>query len=158
DFKDPAVDAVDRFSDRETLEQIATRAKNRNVAKRARTLVREMDDRAAQEAAAAAEAAGPTDRVRQGSGGQESGPDVPSDSTWSPAVAGPAAAPTSPEPAPAEDEERRTAEEAAAAQRRAEQEAAARAQREAEEGVARMEAERRHARLSELVTAAEAAA
>src|SRR5262245_35702622 len=56
DFKDPALDAVDRFSDRGTLDEIAERAKNRTVAKRARTLVREIDDRAAQEAAAAAAA------------------------------------------------------------------------------------------------------
>ena len=54
EFKDTAVAAVDRFSERADLEDIATRAKNKNAARRARTLLRDMDEHAAQEAAAAA--------------------------------------------------------------------------------------------------------
>jgi hypothetical protein len=58
EFRDPTVEAVERVSDREELEQIANRARNRSAAKRARAMVREMDERAAQgrEAAAAAAA------------------------------------------------------------------------------------------------------
>ncbi len=57
EFKDTAAAAVDRFTDRADLEQIGSRAKNKHAAKRARGLLREMDERAAQEAAAAASAA-----------------------------------------------------------------------------------------------------
>jgi hypothetical protein len=58
EFKDTAAAAVECFTDRVDLEQIAARAKNRYAVKRARALLREMDERAAQEAsAAAAEAA-----------------------------------------------------------------------------------------------------
>jgi hypothetical protein len=52
EFKDTAVAAVDRFTDRADLEQIAARARSKHAVKRARTLLREMDERAAQEAAA----------------------------------------------------------------------------------------------------------
>ena len=45
---------MDRFSDRADLEQIAARAKNKQAMKRARGLLREMDERAAELAAAAA--------------------------------------------------------------------------------------------------------
>src|SRR6516162_7725206 len=55
EFREPASTAVDRVTERDALEQIATRGKNKTAAKRARTLVREMDERAAQAAAAAAE-------------------------------------------------------------------------------------------------------
>jgi hypothetical protein len=68
EFKDTAAAAVDRFSDRADLEQIAARAKNKHAVKRARGLLREMDERAAQESAAAGEAASaslePEDLVR----------------------------------------------------------------------------------------------
>ncbi|HEY2151069.1 MAG TPA: DUF349 domain-containing protein [Vicinamibacterales bacterium] len=58
DFKDPTVGAVDRISDRAELEQIAARAKNKAASKRARTIVREMDERqAALDAETAAAAA-----------------------------------------------------------------------------------------------------
>jgi len=50
DFKDTALAALDRVTDRQELEQVATRAKNKSAAKRARTVAREMDDRAAAEA------------------------------------------------------------------------------------------------------------
>ena len=47
DFKDTGVAAVERLDDREDLEQIATRGKNKSAVKRARTTLREMDERAA---------------------------------------------------------------------------------------------------------------
>ena len=52
EFKDTAVGAVERLDDRADLEQVAVRAKNRSALKRARTVLREMDERAAAEAAA----------------------------------------------------------------------------------------------------------
>lgn len=54
EFKDTAVRAVDLVTERETLEQIATRSRNKNAVKRARGVIRELDDRAAREAAAEA--------------------------------------------------------------------------------------------------------
>ncbi len=144
EFKDPALDAVDRFSDRSTLDEIAGRAKNRNVAKRARSLVRDIDDRAAQAAAAAAAA--------------ESAPPVPDPEAAERAAREEAARADEAERARLADEERRRAEDEAAAQRRAEQDAADQARRETEAALARKEAERRHIRLAELVAAAEAGA
>jgi hypothetical protein len=58
DFKDPTLAAVERISDRAELEQIAARAKNKSASKRARAMLREMDERrAAEEARAVADAA-----------------------------------------------------------------------------------------------------
>ena len=60
EFKDPTLAAVERITDRSELEQIAARAKNKSASKRARAIVREMDERLAadeQEARDAAEAA-----------------------------------------------------------------------------------------------------
>jgi hypothetical protein len=58
EFKDPTLAAVERITDRAELEQIAARAKNKSASKRARAIVREMDERrAADEARAAAETA-----------------------------------------------------------------------------------------------------
>ena len=54
DFKDTAVAAVERLDDRGDLEQVAARGKNRSALKRARTILREMDERAAAEAASQA--------------------------------------------------------------------------------------------------------
>ncbi|HYM25093.1 MAG TPA: DUF349 domain-containing protein [Vicinamibacterales bacterium] len=51
EFREPAVSAVDRISERDQLEQIAARAKNKSASKRARAVLREMDERAAQSAA-----------------------------------------------------------------------------------------------------------
>jgi len=53
DYKDAAVSAVDRLDDREDLEQVANRARNKMAAKRARQILRERDERVAQEIAAA---------------------------------------------------------------------------------------------------------
>ena len=52
EFKDTAVRAVDLVTERESLEQIATRSRNKNAVKRARGIIRDQDDRAAREAAA----------------------------------------------------------------------------------------------------------
>ena len=57
EFKDSAIAAVERFTAREELEHIAARAKNKNAVKRARVLIREMDERAVRDAIAAAQAA-----------------------------------------------------------------------------------------------------
>jgi hypothetical protein len=60
EFKDPTLAAVERITDRAELEQIAARAKNKSASKRARAMVREMDERLAadeQDARAAADAA-----------------------------------------------------------------------------------------------------
>ena len=57
EFKDPTLAAVERITDRAELEQIAARAKNKSASKRARGIVREMDERLAAEEKAAREAA-----------------------------------------------------------------------------------------------------
>src|SRR4051794_21671299 len=60
EFKDPTLAAVERIGDRAELEQISARAKNKSASKRARAILREMDERVAAEQAdarAAAEAA-----------------------------------------------------------------------------------------------------
>jgi uncharacterized protein DUF349 len=57
EFKDPTVAAVELITDRGELEQIAARAKNKSASKRARAIVREMDDRLAAEAQEARDAA-----------------------------------------------------------------------------------------------------
>jgi hypothetical protein len=49
EFREPATAAVDRISDRGELEQIAARARNKNAAKRARAIIREIEDREARE-------------------------------------------------------------------------------------------------------------
>jgi hypothetical protein len=149
DFKDPAMDAVDRFSDRKTLDEIAVRAKNRNVSKRARTLLRDIDDRAAQEAAAAAADADARAQAAHAAAIAEAADRATQEDAERAADAARARA--------AQAESLR-AEEEAAAERRAEQDAAERAQKEADAELARKEADRRRSRLAELVTAAETAA
>ena len=64
EFKDPTLAAVERISDRGELEQIAARAKNKSASKRARAIVREMDDRARRRRAGRAR------RRRSGGGGR----------------------------------------------------------------------------------------
>ena len=56
DFKDTGIAAVERLDDRADLEQVVARGKNSGAVKRARTILREMDERAAAEAAAEAAA------------------------------------------------------------------------------------------------------
>jgi hypothetical protein len=162
DFKDPAVDAVDRFSNRDELEQIANRAKNKHAAKRARAILRERDERAAQEAAIAAEAA----QAAVASGGTDVATVRDSDAVAETVVTPPdaaapaedAAAPNAAEPRTEgeakEEQERIRAEEEAMWRLHAEEQAAERARAEEE---ARRESERRHGRLAELAAEAEAA-
>jgi uncharacterized protein DUF349 len=52
EYKDSALAAVDAIGDRQDLEQIAARARNKSAAKRARSIVRDAEERAAREAAA----------------------------------------------------------------------------------------------------------
>ncbi len=54
DFKDTALAAMDGLADREALDLIIARGKNKSAVKRARTSVRDMEDQAAREAAAVA--------------------------------------------------------------------------------------------------------
>ena len=149
DFKDPAVDAVDRFTDRKTLDEIAGRAKNRNVSKRARTLVREMDERAAQDVAAAAAQADVAAQAAHAAAAAETAERAAREDAERAADA---------ERARAAQAESVRAEEEAAAGRRAEQDAAERLQKEADAELARKEADRRRSRLAELAVTAETAA
>jgi hypothetical protein len=56
EFKEIAVAAVDRLAERDDLEQVAARAKTRGAAKRASAVLRELDERAARDAASVAAA------------------------------------------------------------------------------------------------------
>jgi hypothetical protein len=58
EFKDPTVAAVEQITDRAELDQIAARARNKSASKRARAIVREMDERLAAEEKEARDAAG----------------------------------------------------------------------------------------------------
>jgi uncharacterized protein DUF349 len=153
EFRDPTLAAVERITDRVELELLAARAKNKSAAKRARAIVREMDDRIAAErdARQAAEAAAAADAAAA-------------------AAEEAARAARASEQARAEEEaaarqtrerdeaERRAADEAAAAGLREEQEAAERARADAAAEAKHLEAERRSARLAELAAEAAAAA
>jgi hypothetical protein len=149
DFKDSAVAAVDTIADRQQLDQIIARGKNKSAVKRARAIVREAEERAAREAAeAAAEATAAMIAA-------------------TPAMIEPEVDTASPPHgdalAAAFESEEETSERAAARQRDEERLAEqarlqAHAEAEAREGKAR-ESARRHARLSELIApAAEAVA
>ncbi len=156
EFKDPTVAAVERISDRNELEQIVARAKNKSAAKRARAIVREMDERAASAAEAVAAAAAEAAQVAA-----------------SEAAAAAAAKAAEPDPVEIEraaraeadrqaraheEAERLRVEQEAAARRREAQESAARARLEAAQDAARKDAERRTARLTELADEATRAA
>ncbi len=54
DFKDTALAALDLITDRAELEQVELRGRNKSASKRARSIMREADERAAREAAEAA--------------------------------------------------------------------------------------------------------
>mgnify|MGYP006955682578 CR=1 FL=1 len=54
DFKDPALAAMETISDRTELDQIIARAKNKSAVKRARSIVRDAEERASRDAAEAA--------------------------------------------------------------------------------------------------------
>src|SRR5262245_5716508 len=152
EFKDPTLAAVEKITDRDELEQIAARAKNKSASKRARAMVREMDDRAAEEAAARAAARAEAEAQAAAL------PPPPDPDALERAARAERERQEADERARAEEAERLRLEEEAASQRRAEEEAAERARVEAAEEAARREAERRHGRLSELITEIETAA
>ena len=141
DFKDSAIAAVDTIADRQMLDQIIARGKNKSAVKRARAIVREAEERAAREAAeAAAEATAAMIAA-------------------TPAMVEPEVDTASPPHgdalAAAFESEEEASERAAARQREEERLAEqgrlqAQAEAEAREGKSR-ESERRHARLSELI-------
>jgi hypothetical protein len=138
EFREPAVSAVDRISDRHDLDQIANRAKNKSAEKRARATLREQDERAARERAAA-EAEAAEQRAAEARAFEEA--QRSRDEAERQAAA---------ERQRAEAAERQRAADEAAAQRQAEEDAAASARREAADEAARKDAERRRARLIEL--------
>jgi Domain of Unknown Function (DUF349) len=149
DFKDSAVAAVDTIADRQQLDQIIARGKNKSAVKRARAIVREAEERAAREAAEAAAEATATMIAA------------------TPAMIEPevdTASPPHGDPLAAAFESEEEASERAAARQREEERLAEQARQQAQadaevrEGRAR-ESERRHARLNELIApAAEAVA
>jgi hypothetical protein len=160
EFKDPTVAAVERLSDRAELEQVAARAKNKSASKRARGVLREMDERAALEAAQAVIASAPVlppppdpaelERAEQERAAEREAPDERAQAEASPQQAEHDARQR------AEDEARR-AEDEAAARTREEGEAAERARVGAEDEQRRLDTERRLARLAELVVEVEGA-
>ncbi|MBI3399973.1 MAG: DUF349 domain-containing protein [Acidobacteria bacterium] len=137
DFKDPTLAAVERITDRAELEQIATRAKNKSAARRARALAREIDERTAQAAADAAAAAAPP-------------PEPPDPAELERIAREDAERARAREEAARHVEEARAREEAGAAHRREAQAAADRAKQDAAAALAQKEAERVRARLAEL--------
>ena len=151
DFKDTALAALDLITDRAELDQIMDRGRNKSAAKRARTVVREAEERAARAAAEAAQAAALEATVAATAAAAARAAEVaaaaaesatpPHGDPLAAAAATAADAPVDEAPAaPVETPEERAAREAA------EQEAQAR------------DRERRVARLAELVVDAEAAA
>jgi hypothetical protein len=154
DFKDTALAALEQFSDRADVELVATRARNKSSAKRARGLLREMDERAAAEAAAVAAALVEVAEARAAQLSIAPAAEPP------PIFEEPAADAQTEQDTAAEAhrhaaEEERERERAEAVRRRAEEEAVARAHIDAE---AEKETARRRARLAELADEAEQAA
>jgi uncharacterized protein DUF349 len=145
EFREPALAAVDRVTDRDELEQIANRGKNKSAAKRARALVREMDERAAQEAAAADAARVAAEAEAAAAHAAEARAFEDAQRSRDEAEHQAAA-----DRARADEEARRQVENEAAARRREEHEAADRVRREAAEAETRKETERRRGRLAEL--------
>jgi hypothetical protein len=168
EFREPTLAAVERITDREALEQIALRARNRSAAKRARAIVREIENREALDREASAVAAAEAARGAQPVGtaaavGFQGAPPVAVHHTVVDAdAARPAGRPEGPvsrggaggpgglggndgnDAAAAEGKDRREAED------KARREAAERARREAAE----KETERARLRLAELATEA----
>ncbi|HMD35710.1 MAG TPA: DUF349 domain-containing protein, partial [Vicinamibacterales bacterium] len=138
EFRDPTVEAVERIADRDQLEQIAARARNKSAAKRARGILREMEERDAQ--AAAAEAAREQEEARAR--------DAEDAARREAAREAATIVQSHEEVERARATELPRAEEVAARAREASEKA--RARREADEDAARRETERRGARLAEL--------
>jgi hypothetical protein len=143
EHKDTAVAAVELFVDRSDLEQIAARSKNKSASKRARTILREAEEREAAEAAAAREAERAASAASSGGGSIDPAAGI--------AVARPE------DVARAAEAERERAEAEAETRRQQEAEAQARL-RAAEENEAKRVSERRHGRLAELIVIAATAA
>ena len=146
DFKDTALAALDHVTAREDLERVVTRGKNKSAVKRARTILREADEQAARDMAAASAAAAIEAAAAASALVSAAEADAPTPPHGDPlgdvtaGAAAPAAEAVAAEPEPSEDPE-------------------ARAAREAEEHAAlQRERERRAARLIELAADAEAAA
>ncbi len=149
EFKDTAVAAVDRLNRRADLEQVASRSNNKNAMKRARTILREQDDRQTLEVAAAAPIPAPAVDSGPASGDAAKAFELER--------AGATAAEEERARAAAAEAERAHA----AAERAHEQQerrAAERAAAEEAANEARKEAERTRQRLVELVAEVEAAA
>jgi hypothetical protein len=145
EFKDTTQAAVDLISDRAELEQIAARAKSKSAAKRARAIIRDAEEREA-EARRALEAAH-ADQIRASDETPQAPP--PANEDVEPQ------SPSETERQRAEDEELQAhAREEAAERLRAQAEAKAAAAAE----TARRMSEQRHARLTELIENAVAAA
>ena len=144
DFKDSGVAAVDRLTAREDLEQVAARAKNKAAAKRAKGLIREMDDRLAAERE-------PDEPVAPQPPAHDLAPEQPVPAP--PPVVAEAAAPDARAAEPAG-----TAADAEAEQQRQQREATERSRLDAVRLVASKDVERRKLRLAELVQEAAAAA
>src|SRR5581483_10154544 len=153
EFREPALTAVERVTDRGELEQIANRAKNKTAAKRARAIVREIDEREAAEREAAEAARVAAEQDAAAARAAEARAFEEAQRSRDAAERQGAA-----ERAEAEAAERQRAEAAAAAERRAAQEADERARREAADAEAQRDAERRQARLAELADEAASAA
>jgi hypothetical protein len=147
EFKDTAVAAVDLITDGAELEQIATRGKNKNGAKRARAILREAEERRAADAAAhaeeeAAEQQAPSEAVPETISSASAAGERAIDETQSAT-------------ANAED----AAELSARVAREAEEESArAKKLEDAAEDARRALTERRHVRLAELIDVAATAA
>jgi hypothetical protein len=142
EFKDTAVAAVDLITDAAELEQIATRGKNKNGAKRARGILREADERRAADAAARAEDEAAERQAQSETVSETVSPVAPAVFEVTADDAAPPAAEKSVEAADLSGRTEREAEEAAARARKLE---------EAAEEARRALTERRHVRLAELI-------
>ena len=145
DFKDPTLSAVERFTERPELEQIAARARNKSAAKRAKMILREMDEEIARAAAAEKDAEAAAIAEAEAARAAERAAAAREQAARESAMRQAAE-----DARRAEETERARAHEEAEAHRRAEHDAAERARREAEEDAARKETERRRARQAEL--------
>ena len=152
EFRDPTVAAVDRITDRGELEQIASRAKNKSASKRARGILREAEERVAQEAAAAEAAARASAELAQAAAKAAADWAAEREAEARAAETTRAAAESDAgnEQARAQAAEQDREQQAAAERAREEQAAAERARAEAAAEEAQKDAARRHARLNEL--------
>ena len=160
EFRDPTVAAVDRITDRGELEQIASRAKNKSASKRARGILREAEERVAQEAAAAEAAARASAELAEAAAKAAADWAAERETEARAAETTRAAAESDAgnEQARAQAAEHDREQQAAAERAREEQAAAERARAEAAAEEAQKDSARRHARLIELADEAVKAA